>query len=366
VKGQAKKRDDKLRAEKAKVRLSQDLVLRFYRELSTMLGAGVPLAQTLDSLAEFAEDPRMHEVLADVSHMISSGRTLSKALSFYPQVFSTVGVSMVRLGESTGRMVDSLNRLSVWMQRDQDVKKKVQAALIYPAFSLGLTILMTLGLFVFVIPDFLDMLVDMGAHIPPPTRFLLFVTNFMTSPVGWAVFGLSLAFLYYSVKGIMGSPQGKVMAFTLIYDIPVLGPTLLSAALARYAAAAETMFACGVDIFTATQLCALASGSPVMLNDVKSLRQSLQEGESMSSHMQRRPNIYPGCFGQFVSAGEEAARMEPMFRNIREFYDQEVSHRLKTLTTMIEPIMMTLIAFIVGFIVVSLLLPLHNFISHLG
>ena len=358
--------EQEAKSDKAKVRVNQDLVLRFYRELATMLGSGVPLAQTIDSLAEFSEDLRMREVLYDIHHMISSGRTLSNALSFYPKTFSVVGVSMVKLGESTGRMVESLTKLSVWMQRDQEVRKKVQAALIYPAFSLGLTVLMTLGLFLFVIPGFLDMLVQMGADIPPTTRFLVLVTDFLTSPVGWTVLLLSVAFVYYSFKAILETQKGRVLLFTLLYEVPVLGPTLLAAALARYAAAAETMFSCGVDIFAATRVCALASGSPILLHDVKNLRRSLQQGESLASHMQRRPDISPGSFGQFVLAGEEAARMEPMFRSIREFYDGEVSHRLKALTSMIEPMMMTVIALIVGFIVVSLLLPLHSFISQIG
>jgi len=340
--------------------------LRYYRELATMLGSGVQLAQTLDTLAQFSEDPKMREVLHDIHEMISSGRPLSNAMSFYPRVFSSVAISMVKLGEETGQIVDSLGKLATWMERDQDVRKRVKAALIYPAFSLGLTFLMTLGLFLFVIPEFLDMLVQMGAEIPPTTRFLVLLTDFLTSPVGWAVMLMSLAFVWYSMKAILDSEQGRLVLFRIIYDIPVLGPTLLSAALARYAAAAESMFACGVDIFTATRLCALASGSPLLLHDVKSVHQSLQEGDSLSSHMQRRPNIYPGCFGQFVLAGEESAQMEPMFRNIHQFYDEEVSHRLKSLTSMIEPIMMSLIAVIVGFIVVSLLLPLHNFISQIG
>jgi type II secretory pathway component PulF len=351
--------------DKARLRVSADLTLRFFREMSIMLGAGVPLGETLHSLASFADDPIMAGILSDLHRMIASGHTLSSALRTYPKVFSGVSIAMIQLGEATGQLTESALRLANWMERDLDVRKRVSSALVYPAFSFGLTVALTLLLFIFVVPDFLSMLTQMGAKIPLPTKLLLFLTNFLTSPWGWCMVALGCAFVFLTARAILGTTAGRLAFFSLLQTVPVLGTLLQAAAFARYAAAAETMSQCGTDVFSTARLAALASGSFLLQADVKALSRSLTEGGSLSSHMAGKPDLYPTAVVQFVAAGEESARMTEMFAFIHGYYDSEVSYNLKSITSLMEPLIMALLALIVGFIVVSLLLPMHNFLSTL-
>jgi type II secretory pathway component PulF len=352
--------------DRAKLRCPPELTLRFFREMSIMLGAGVPLGQALDALASFATEPRMAWVVSDLHRMVTTGHTLSSALRVYPRVFSGVSVAMIALGETTGQLTESAQRLACWMERDQDVRKRVGSALVYPAFSLALTVTLTLMLFVFVVPDFLSMLTGMGAKIPAMTMFLVLVTGFLTSPWGWLLIALGAVCLYFTAVAILTTPAGKVTVLRVIMDVPVLGTLLQASAFARYAAAAETMSQCGTDLFTTARLSALASGNFLLQADVKALNQSLGQGETLSSHMATRPDLYPSSVTYFVAAGEESARMTEMFAFIREYYDEEVNHGLKVMTSLMEPLIMALLALIVGFVIIALLLPMHNFISNLN
>lgn len=331
-----------------------------------MLNGGIALTHAVDALANFTDDPALRRVLADIHQKLLSGNRLSAAMAFYPKSFSTVAIAMVRLGEETGALSAAAQRLASWTEREHNLTRKVKSAMVYPAFSLSLTAILTLGLFLFIIPDFLSMLVGLGSTIPLPTKILMGVTGFLTSFWGWLTLGLTAAFVYTTLKAVLSTQQGVLAASSLVSHIPVLGPLLSNTALARYCSAAATLFATGTDLFTTVRLAAMASGSPLLRADVKKLNLALGEGESLSTHMALHEDLYPGIMVAFVAAGEQSARMDDTFEFLGRFYEDLVETQIEIMTSLLEPLIMGILAGVVGFIVISLLLPMHNLLSTLS
>jgi type IV pilus assembly protein PilC len=209
------------------------------------------------------------------------------------------------------------------------------------------------------------MLTSMGAEIPLLTRMLLLLTSFLTSPLGWAAMLMGTVCAWLSLKAMWALPGGRVAMTRLLLAVPVLGPLLKAGTLSRYAAAAETMSQCGTDLFTVTRLSATASGNSLIQTDVPRLAKAISDGHSLSAHMGDNPDIYSSLFAQLCGVGEESARMTEMFGFLRNYYEEEVNHRLGAVTALMEPLIMAVLALIVGLVVIALILPLHSFLSSL-
>lgn len=349
-----------------RARVPRSVIIAFYRELSTMLKAGIPLIDALQVTVNHSPNDTMSLVAAGLQSKLDSGYNLSGAMSDFPRVFAPVALALVRLGENNGQVIEQLAQLSAWLERDDRVRRKVISALTYPLFALGITAILTLALFLTVVPGFIEMFEEMKIDLPLPTLVLAKLTHLLTSPMAWAVASFSGLLLVMGSRSFLESKDNQRRFYSFCLMIPVVGPLLLSTAIARFAFAATAMLNSGSNIVTGFRLAADTTGSPLMMEDADRLVRSLEDGMPLSEHMAFRPDIYPRICVQLTAVGEETARMPKMFGVMAEHYEEQINHDIHIMTALLEPLLMSVLAVIVGFIVMGVFLPMYSFVADLG
>lgn len=319
----------------------------------------------LETLSHQDEDPRFGEVISDCATQVASGHAYSHSLAPFKKVFSRVYVALVTVGERTGQLDDALERLATWQEQDAELIQRVRGALFYPSFVLALTAVLTLLLFYTVMPGFLSIFEELRIELPWPTRVLLFFANVVDNPGTW-VFSIPLAlFAWTALRDVYRLPKGGVAIFRFLLSVPVVGGLLYHSTNARYAATAATLLDSGLDLPRVLRMSGRASGSKVLEFDAESLARNVEEGQMVSQHMAARPEIYPVTLAQMVLAGEESARLDIMLARAADYFDLEMRFRVDGLGAALEPVLIGLIGFIVGFILLALLVPLYTFLGTL-
>ena len=336
----------------------------FTRQMSVMFCQGVPLLNALECLAE-GDDQKFSRVVEKLSSLIAQGYTLSKALSLFPRVFSKVFVVMVRVGENTGQLHASLEALAEWIERDYNWRQKMKSATTYPVFILVLTLAMTWILFYSVMPGFLSVFTDMKVELPLITRLLVWLTEAAQNPGIWIVVLSGAGFLYFTLQEYSKTERGAVFLYQWLMVVPGLGRLLDSACTARYACCMSTLIRGGADLIRSLEMAAEASQNPLMIADAEKMCDSVSHGEQVSEHMMARPDIYARVLAQMTLAGEESSRTEAMYGNVADYYSQDVEHLVDSLGAALEPLLLTTVAVIVGFVLVGLFLPLYGSLAQL-
>ena len=349
-----------------RARVPRTVVVGFYRELSTMLRAGISVIEALQVTVNHSANDTMALVAAHLQSKLDSGFTLSAAMAEFPRIFSTVAIALVRLGENNGQVIEQLAQLSTWLERDEKLRRKVISALTYPIFALTITGMLTLALFLTVVPGFIQMFEEMKITLPLPTRVLAAATHLITSPMAWAVTSFTLLVLVMVSRSALESKNNQMAAYAFCLYLPVIGPLLKSTAIARFAFAATAMLGSGSNIISGFKLSADTTGSPLIMADATRMVKSMEEGRLLSEHMSDRPDIYPRICVQLTSVGEESARMPEMFGVMAEHYEEQIDHEIHLMTSLLEPALMSVLAVIVGFVVMGVFLPMYSFVNQIG
>lgn len=349
-----------------RAKVPQTLVVNFYRELSTLLGAGMSLIDALQVTIDHTPNDTMAVVVQHIQQRLDGGNALSDSMSEFPKIFSPVAISLTKLGEGNGQVVQQFSKLSDWMERDEGLRRKVLSALVYPVFALCLTFILTLTLFLTVIPGFIEMFEDMEIELPLPTKILALATEAVTSPLAWSFLSFSLLAVVLAGRSFMESASGQAAIYRFGTTVPLIGPLILSSGMARFAFAATAMLESGSNVVGGFQLALEASGSPLLMADSAALGKALEDGQRLSDHMESRPDIYPNIAIQLTAVGEESAQMPEMFKVISHHYEEQIEHQIHLLSALLEPILMSIVAFVVGFVVVAVFLPMYGFINELG
>jgi len=338
----------------------------FARQLVTLLQGGVPLVRSLEALSVQEEYPEFGRLIADVTRRVGSGYTFSQALSLYPQMFPRIFVVMVEIGENTGGLALSLERLAGWLERDGQLVQRVRSALTYPSFVMVLALVLTLLLFYSVMPGFLGIFAEMQIDLPLITRVVLGITQAVRNPLVWVGLGLLGLGLLRLARAAWRDPEGKVFFYELALHIPILRGILWNGGAARYCSAVETLLSSGTNLERTLRLAAAVSGSPLLLRDVDNLAGSVLEGNLASEHMALHPRIYSPTMAHMAAAGEEASRLPELFGRAAHFHSMEMESQLDELKAALEPIMLVAVASLVGTIILSIFLPLYGFLSRIG
>lgn len=331
-----------------------------------MLRSGIGVIDALQVTVDHSINDTMSLIASHLQSKISTGYTLSVAMSEFPKVFSPVSIALVRLGESNGQVIEQLSQLSAWMDRDEKLRRKVISALTYPTFALGVTALLTLALFWTVVPGFIEMFEDMKIELPFPTKVLALATKSLSSPLVWALACFGGLITVMLSKNLFETPAARLRLYALTMSLPVIGPLVQSTAIARFAFAASAMLTSGSNIITGFRLAAEATGSPLIESDADRLVESLEEGRQLSEHMDDRRDIYPRICVQLTAVGEESARLPKMFEVMAEHYEEHIDHQIQIVTSLLEPLLMSIVALVVGFIVMGVFLPMYSFVAQIG
>lgn len=342
------------------------MVVLFTRQLATMFKVGIPFMQALDTLGDQAEESSFTYVLRSLANLIAKGYPFSGALAKFPRVFNRVYVAMVHIGEKTGQLSDCLDQLADWQEGDIGVKERVMGALRYPCFILALSFLLTLAMFYFVLPQFLTIFEELKVELPATTQLLMSITNAVRNPGFWILLFAAIFMIWALIRDLAKTDQGARRIYRLLKMIPIVGPILKFATTSRYASAMSALLGSGLDITSAIPLAAYASGNPDIIMDSRHMLVAVMEGETLGDYMQSRPDIYPLTLTSMISVGEEASTLPVMYQNVAQHYETEFDYRIEALGAAIEPILLTGIAVVIGFIVVSIFTPMYSFFGNLG
>lgn len=337
----------------------------FSRQFATMINAGLAMVRCLDILSEQTEDKKLQATLDQVRKDVEGGQTLSAALARHPSVFSTLYISMVKAGEMGGVLDEVLERLAGFMEKDFSLKKKVKSALTYPVVILVMALGIVFFLVTYILPTFVELFQGMSLTLPLPTKILIAITQGARNPL--IVIPAMVIFVGLVAAGgwYIKTPLGRRQYDNMKLNVPVFGLLTKKVAISRFCRTLGTLLSSGVPIMQALEIVGKASGNEIIAMTVTKVRESIREGESIASPL-GASGLFPPMVTQMVAVGEETGNLDAMLGKIADFYDTEVEYLLASLTSMLEPIMIVGMGGIVGFIVISVFLPLYQLIGNLG
>jgi type IV pilus assembly protein PilC len=339
------------------VKVKNEELSVFTRQLATIVEAGIPVVNGLDILAEQTDNPGFNDVIRDVKESVNTGLSLSDALGKHPRVFPVLLVSMVRAGESSGMLDVVLDRVSGYMEKANALEKKVKSAMIYPAVIVLMATVITLVMILKVIPVFKDIFAGFGAELPAATEFLINLSDFLRSY--FLVFLGGVAAVVMAVKWYLGTPGGKLRFDRMKLNLPIVGEIFQKVAVSRFTRTLGTLLNSGVPILNALEIVSETSGNKALEKSVNEVRKQVKEGESISPPMERS-GIFPPMVIRMISVGEKSGELEKMLTKIANFYDEQVDTAVSGLTSLLEPLIIAFLGIVIGGIVFCMFLPIFK------
>ncbi len=336
----------------------------FCRQFSTMIDAGVSLVRSLDVLSQQTSNPKLRRIIIDVSEQVESGQTLTKSMSKYPKTFSNLFIGLIHAGEVGGVLEESLQRLSMFLEKDMELRRKVKSAMTYPVIVVVFSVIIVLGLCSFVIPKFIELFKGLGMKsLPWSTQMLVDFSNFLKAK--WWM-GIIIVVCIYIAFKLFGSTRiGRRVMDRVKLKLPVFGKLNHKISLARFGRTLGTLLVSGVPILQAMETVAETVGNSLMADSIFEARNRIREGEQIKEPLERS-GMFPPMVVHMISIGEESGSLDHMLTKVAEFYEQEVDAQLQSLAAAIEPVLIVFLGVIVGFIVISMFMPLIAVISNLS
>ncbi|RMG31865.1 MAG: type II secretion system F family protein [Gammaproteobacteria bacterium] len=330
----------------------------FTRQLATMLAAGVPLVQAFDIIGRGHENPSMQELVLGIKADVESGTTLSEALAKHPAHFDELVCDLVKAGEQAGVLETLLDKIATYKEKTEALKGKIKKALFYPTAVMVVAVIVTAILLIFVVPQFEALFNNFGADLPAFTRLVIDMSKFMQS-YWWAVFGLLGGAVFAFLQAKKRSRGFNHFLDRVLLQVPILGPILRKAAIARYARTLSTMFAAGVPLVDALTSVAGATGNALFAEAVLRMRDQVATGQQLQLAMQQT-GLFPNMVVQMVAIGEESGSLDTMLAKVADFFEQEVDDAVDSLSSLLEPLIMAILGVLVGGLVVAMYLPIFK------
>ncbi|MBU6459921.1 MAG: type II secretion system F family protein [Proteobacteria bacterium] len=335
----------------------KDITL-FTRQLSTMMRAGVPLLQSFDIVGKGHSNASVQKLLADVRNHIESGSSMSQAFNHYPQYFDPLFCNLVRAGEQAGILDTILDRLATYKEKILAIKGKIKSALFYPASIIVVAFVITTIIMIFVIPAFKSLFTSFGADLPAPTLLVMKISDIFVHD-WWLIFGGLILTIWGFFRLWKRSLKVQYFMDRLFLHLPVFGPVIQKATIARWTRTLSTMFAAGVPLVEALDSVAGASGNLIYQDATKQIQSEVSTGTSLTVSMQNS-NMFPNMVLQMVAIGEESGALDDMLSKIADFYENEVDDAVSALSSLMEPIIMVVLGVIIGGLVIAMYLPIFK------
>jgi len=342
---------------------AKDLVV-FTRQFATMIDAGLPLVQCLEILGTQSESKQFKKIILDTKSDVESGSTFSDALRKHPAAFDRLYVNLVAAGEVGGILDTILNRLAVYLEKADALRRKVKGAMVYPTTVLVVAVGVVVLMLVKIIPTFERMFKDFGGELPGPTQVVVTMSHWMQRWLVWFLIGLGAGFAaFFQARRRVPSFRRRTDALAL--KLPVFGPLLRKVAVARFTRTLGTMIASGVPILDGRDIVAKTAGNMVIEDALNDVRSAISEGKTIAEPL-GESGVFPGMVVQMIAVGEETGAMESMLSKIADFYDDEVDAAVDALTAMLEPLMMVGLGGTVGGMLIAMYLPIFKIADTIG
>ncbi|MBN2341945.1 MAG: type II secretion system F family protein [Deltaproteobacteria bacterium] len=331
----------------------------FTQQFSTMVDAGLPLVQCLDILGSQSDNKYFGQVLIEIKGYVEGGATFSDALAKYPNIFDSLFVNLVAAGELGGILDTIMKRLAEYIEKKEQLQRKVKGAMVYPTAILIITAVIITILLKWVIPTFEKMFSDFGkeGELPAPTQFVIGLSRAFQD--WWYIFGIVIVVVVTAYRMFVKTPVGRQTMDRIFLSLPIVGSVVQKIAVARFTRTLGTLLSSGVPIIDALNTVAKAAGNSVVEKAVLFARDRISEGRNMSEPLQDA-KIFPGMVVQMIAVGEQTGALDIMCNKIADFYDEEVDVAVAALTSMLEPLMMVVIGGVVGGMVIAMYLPIFS------
>jgi type IV pilus assembly protein PilC len=330
----------------------------FSRQLATMLAAGIPLVQGFEIVGAGHEKPSMQKLILDIKSDIEAGTSLHEALAKHPLYFDDLYVNLVEAGEQAGALEGLLDKIASYKEKTEAIKKKVKKALFYPAAVLAVAIIVTIILLIFVIPQFESLFKGFGADLPAFTQMVINLSRFVQAEgifILAVVIGIVWTFFYFKKR----SRKMREFLDRMSLKMPVIGPILNKAAIARFSRTLSTMFAAGVPLVEALESVAGATGNIVYENAVMRMRDEVATGQRLQRAMETT-ELFPNMVVQMIAVGEESGSLDTMAGKVATFYEAEVDNAVDAMSSLLEPLIMVILGVLVGGLVIAMYLPIFK------
>ena len=336
------------------------------RQLATLVESGLPLLRGLRILTKQTKHPALQKILQGMCESVEGGSTFSEALAQFPKTFDNLYINMTRAGEAAGSLEQSLNRLAEFLEKAQKIKSKVKSAMTYPVVVLVVALSLTGFLMVTVIPKFETLFTDMlgkNAQLPPITRFVVGLShNFAESALPILA---AIVLIIVLVKILARTPQGKIVFDAIKLRIPVFGDVIRKSSVGRSTRTLGTLMQSGVPVLQALDIVRDTAGNAVISRAFQRIHDAVKEGENMTPSMEASKQ-FPAMVVSMVDVGEETGALPDMLNRIANTYDGEVDDAVEAMTSIIEPLMIVVLAVIVGTIVIAMFQPLTAIIGQMS
>jgi type IV pilus assembly protein PilC len=343
-------------AKKKKI-LPKDIAI-FTRQLSTMMGAGVPLVQSFEIIGRGHENPSMQEMIMEIKADVESGATLADTLRKHPLHFDELVCNLVAAGEQAGILEGLLDKIATYKEKTEAMKAKIKKALTYPAAVVVVAFIVTAILLIFVVPTFEELFQGFGADLPAFTQMVIHLSEWMQAN-WWAVI-LGVAGAIYGFKeGKRRSPKFAHTLDRMILKAPIFGEIVTKAIIARFARTMSTMFAAGVPLVEAMESVAGAAGNQLYKEGILDMRDNVATGQQLQLTMQQT-GLFPNMVVQMVAIGEESGSLDAMLAKVADFYEAEVDDAVDNLSSLLEPMIMGILGVLVGGLIIAMYLPIFK------
>ena len=327
------------------------------RQLATLVGAGIPIVEGLAAVADQTDNDKFRVVLTEIKEKVNEGSSLAEALKGYPKIFSELYRNMVAAGEQSGTLEVVLDKLADYTEGQVSLRAKITGALVYPAIMAVVGLALVSFLMIAVVPKIAKIFDDMGATLPLITRVLIGVSNVISSY--WFLVLPAVIGLVFLIRWWVRKPEGRLFVDTYSLKLPIFGKLFLLVSVARFASTLSTLLSSGVPILTSMTIVRAVVDNVVLKDVLEQVRESVSEGQSIAIPL-RKSEQFPPLVTHMIAIGERTGELEQMLARVAESYEAQVDRTVATLTTMLEPIMILVMGGGVGFIALSVLLPMLN------
>lgn len=329
----------------------------FCKQLHTMLAAGMPLITSLDVLANQADNRTLRATVKAMTIEVQKGEILSSSMKPYPKVFPKLLINMVEAGELTGNLDSVLERMSEHYTKENKINSKIKGAMMYPMILSILAVTMVVFMLTFVMPTFMSMFTSSGTELPAPTRLLLSISDALQNY--WYIFiGIIVAIIVF-MRQLLKTTPGKRAFDRFKFKIPGLKTPLAKIATSRFTRTLSTLLASGIPIIQALESAATVTNNQVVIDGIGQVTEDIKKGSSLSLLL-RKVGVFPPMMISMVGIGEESGALEEMLEKTADFYDEELDSAISRMISILEPAMIVVMAVMIGFIVISMIMPMFD------
>lgn len=329
----------------------------FCRQFATLISSGLTLLRSLAILADQTQNPALAKMILDVQTQVEQGVTLSQALSSHPKTFNRLFISMVRAGEASGGLDQSLTALSNMLEKQASLRSKIKSAMAYPVAVLSLVLLIVTAIILFIVPVFKKVYASLNGTLPMPTQVLISVSNIAVK--------LAIPIIVVVILGVIGfrrwiqTSTGRTVWHTTLLKVPIFGALVRKTALSRFCATFSSLLKAGVPVLESLEITKETVNNVIVARAVDSMSDGVRRGEPIAARLETEP-IFPAMVTQMMSVGEETGALDAMLARAGAFLDDEIERTVESLTSLLEPILIVVLGGCVGTMIICLYLPMFN------